>query len=113
MRLRIHGQLVTGRVDLSRHTLVQELLSIPSDTPPSESGQDRGPPKVLSGISLRLSLLRDQFNKSSSEDVDDGVIRTHAHAYILALMGSFIFSDKSGNVVYLFLPILRNWRMSL
>ncbi|XP_021748786.1 serine/threonine-protein phosphatase 7 long form homolog [Chenopodium quinoa] len=60
----------------------------------------------LKGSALRLSWLRKNFS-NLSPDADDLTVQRFARAYILMLMGSVLFTDKSGDVVQLiYLPLL-------
>ncbi|XP_057246685.1 serine/threonine-protein phosphatase 7 long form homolog [Beta vulgaris subsp. vulgaris] len=97
--LRVHEAPVTGRGEGNWAELVFELLGIWPNTPENE-------PKVLQGSSLRLAWLRQHFFLLSN-DADELTVQRFARAYILALMGSILFADKSGDAVQvLYLPLL-------
>ncbi|XP_057249382.1 serine/threonine-protein phosphatase 7 long form homolog [Beta vulgaris subsp. vulgaris] len=97
--LRVHGAPVTGRGEGNWAALVFELLGIWPNTPENE-------PKVLQGSSLRLTWLRQHFFLLPN-DADEVTVQRFARAYILALMGSILFADKSGDAVQvLYLPLL-------
>ncbi|XP_057247555.1 serine/threonine-protein phosphatase 7 long form homolog [Beta vulgaris subsp. vulgaris] len=89
--LRVHGAPVTGRGEGNWAALVFELLGIWPNTPENE-------PKVLQGSSLRLTWLRQHFFLLPN-DADEVTVQRFARAYILALMGSILFADKSGDAV--------------
>ncbi|CAH9145966.1 unnamed protein product [Cuscuta epithymum] len=60
----------------------------------------------LQGSSLRMSWLREHFVVLHL-DADEVMIKQHARAYILRMMGASIFADKSGNEIQvLYLPML-------
>jgi len=85
------------------HGVVEDLLGLCPGVDP-ETGRP-----YLQGSSLRMTWLRRHFSQLP-EDADDLVVQRYSRAYILALMGSILFVDKSGDAVSLFyLPLLRDW----
>ena len=59
--------------------------------------------------SVKLSRLRERF-AVIAEDASAEVVRRHARAYLLHLLGCTIFSDKTGNSVPLmYLPLLEDF----
>ncbi|XP_048501618.2 serine/threonine-protein phosphatase 7 long form homolog [Beta vulgaris subsp. vulgaris] len=75
------------------------MLGIWPNTPENE-------PKVLQGSSLRLTWLRQHFFLLPN-DANEVTVQRFARAYILALMGSILFADKSGDAIQvLYLPLL-------
>lgn len=106
--LRIDGPAVIGRGDLDWYSLITQLLGVPPDNELGDDGRRVGP-KVLSGMSLRLSWLRRTFSDPPHADADDVVVLRYARAYMLALLGSFLFPDKSGDTLSLYyLPLLND-----
>ncbi|KAI4296149.1 hypothetical protein L6164_036131 [Bauhinia variegata] len=94
--LPIEGQALTGRTDLQWADLCEELLGLRPDQ------------SVLHGSTLKLSWLRTHFLQPPI-DADDVILVRYARGYILALIGSVLFTDKSGaDVQLMFLPMLRN-----
>lgn len=95
--LRISGHVVTGNGDLQWDDLCEELLGVRPDR------------SVLHGSALKLSWLRSHFHKPPP-DADDLTLQRYARAYILGLIGGFLFTDKSGaDVQLIFLPLLRDF----
>ncbi|XP_074311477.1 serine/threonine-protein phosphatase 7 long form homolog isoform X2 [Silene latifolia] len=94
--LRVSGKAVTGRSDHHWPALCEELLGLrPSST-------------ELKGLGLKLTWLSGNFS-GLPQDADDDRLYKHVRAYILYLIGTIIFPDKSGNeVCILFLPLLAN-----
>ncbi|XP_056682429.1 serine/threonine-protein phosphatase 7 long form homolog [Spinacia oleracea] len=102
--LRVHGAPVTGDGTGVWSALVEELLGIRP-----EPGDDGKP--VLQGSSLRMTWLRRHFSQGPPDDAADIVYERFSRAYILALMGSILFADKSGDAVQLvYLPLIRDLR---
>ncbi|KAL0013037.1 hypothetical protein SO802_000106 [Lithocarpus litseifolius] len=95
--LQINGHVVTGNGDLQWDDLCEELLGVRPDR------------SVLHGSALKLSWLRSCFHKPPP-DADDLTLQRYARAYILGLIGGFLFTDKSGaDVQLIFLPLLRDF----
>ncbi|XP_021769738.1 serine/threonine-protein phosphatase 7 long form homolog [Chenopodium quinoa] len=90
-------------LDVSRwHDLVEELLGV-------RPGHDDNGKPFLEGSTLKLTWLRRHFSQMP-EGADDLTVQRHSRAYILTLMGSILFADKSGDAVSLYyLPFLRDW----
>ena len=62
----------------------------------------------ISGQRLRLTWLIEHF-PSLPPDADVESVRCYARAFILQLIGGFLFADKSNNRVHLmFLPLLED-----
>lgn len=94
--LQVNGWVVTGNTDLQWEDLCEELLGLRPDS------------SVLHGSALKVSWLRTHFQEPPS-DADDITLQRYARAYILSLMGSVLFADKSGaDVQLMFLPFLRD-----
>ena len=94
--LRIDGSLVTGTCVLDMAELYGELLGV---TPPADA---------IRGSAISIRWLCDQLSLPAP-DADEVALERSAHGFILALMGSFLFTDKKGVHVHLcFLPLLRN-----
>ncbi|XP_031741301.1 serine/threonine-protein phosphatase 7 long form homolog isoform X2 [Cucumis sativus] len=94
--LPVNGLVVTGNTDLQWEDLCEELLGLRPDS------------SVLHGSALKVSWLRTHFQEPTS-DADDVTLQRYARAYILSLMGSVLFADKSGaDVQLMFLPFLRD-----
>lgn len=95
--LQINGHAVTGKGDLQWGDLCEELLGVRPDH------------TVLHGSSLKLNWLRTRFLRPPP-DADDITLEQYARAYILGLIGSTLFADKSGaDVQLIFLPLLKNF----
>ena len=76
--------------------LCGELLGV---TPPADA---------LRGSTIYIRWLCDQLS-TPAPDVDELALERSARRFILALMGSFLFSNKKGVHVHLcFLPLLRD-----
>ncbi|KAL2923366.1 Serine/threonine-protein phosphatase 7 long form-like protein [Bienertia sinuspersici] len=104
--LRVHGLPVIGPPPREGwHDLVEELLGV-------RPGFDEKGKPYLEGSTLKLMWLRRHFSQVP-EGADDITVQRHSRAYILALMGSILFSDKSGDAVSLYyLPLLRDWEIA-
>ncbi|RVW33975.1 hypothetical protein CK203_100769 [Vitis vinifera] len=70
--------------------------------------EDRG----ISGQRLRLSWLIEHF-PSLTPDTDVESVRCYARAFILQLIGGFLFADKSNNMFGLLQHILKQCDMEL
>ncbi|XP_021727233.1 serine/threonine-protein phosphatase 7 long form homolog [Chenopodium quinoa] len=100
--LRVHGPPVIGPPFEGWHDLVEELLGV-------RPGHDDNGKPFLEGSTLKLTWLRRHFSQMP-EGADDLTVQRHSRAYILTLMGSILFADKSGDAVSLYyLPFLRDW----
>ncbi|XP_074265699.1 serine/threonine-protein phosphatase 7 long form homolog [Silene latifolia] len=94
--LRIRGDVVSGTTAYNWRALVIELLG---NTP----GDDD-----IKGASLRIGWLLDKFS-SLPEDANEQVLHQYVRAYLLILMATIMFPDKSGNDIQLvYLPLLRD-----
>ena len=90
--LRIDGSPVTG---IDERDWVEEYDRLLSVVPP---------PTDIHGGQVKLPWLREQFIVPPIKDVE---AQQHAHAYILHMIGTQLFSDYSKNKVYLrWLPLL-------
>ncbi|KAJ7967944.1 serine/threonine-protein phosphatase 7 long form-like [Quillaja saponaria] len=97
--LQIQGHAITGKADLQWDDLCEELLGLRPDR------------TVIHGSALKLSWLRTHFQHPPS-DADDVTLQRYARAYILGLIGSALFTDKSGaDVQLIFLPLLRDFAL--
>lgn len=100
--LRVHGDAVIGSTAYEWSGLVEELLGVK----PEVDEETQKP--VLVGSGLTLSWLRRNFSHLSP-DADDLTVQRFTRAYILMIMGSVLFADKSGDSVQLlYLPLLRD-----
>ena len=94
--LHIDGPAVTGTCMLDVAELCGELLGV---TPPTDA---------LRGLTISIRWLCQQLS-TPGPDADEVALERSARGFILALMGSFLFSDKKGVRVHLcFLPLLRD-----
>uniref|UniRef100_A0A803N7L7 Aminotransferase-like plant mobile domain-containing protein n=1 Tax=Chenopodium quinoa TaxID=63459 RepID=A0A803N7L7_CHEQI len=93
-RLRVHGPPVIGPPFEGWHDLVEELLGV-------RPGHDDNGKPFLEGSTLKLTWLRRHFSQMP-EGADDLTVQRHSRAYILTLMGSILFADKSGDAVSLY-----------
>ena len=67
-------------------------------------------PEHWQGYSMNLHWFIDTF-KNLNDYATQDVIVCHARAYIMLLLGGFLFGDKSGFRVHLkWLPLLRDFR---
>lgn len=65
---------------------------------------------ALTWTSLRLKWLCDNFIRGRTDNVSEDVVHQFMRAYILVLLDSMLFVDKSSNEVRLFLlPTLRDF----
>lgn len=95
--LRIDGRPVTGPPTPDWRAICGELLGVVPDD------------GSLDGPGLRLSWLRDNFGDGPPPNATEHVLRSYVRAYILALLGTVLFPDKSGTHIRLFvLPLLRD-----
>ena len=94
--LPIDGVAVTGTTCLDWREVCATLLGVvPGD-------------RDISGQRLRLMWLTEHF-PSLPPDADVESVRCYARAFILQLIGGFLFVDKSNNRVHLmFLPLLQD-----
>ncbi|KAH9609414.1 hypothetical protein KSS87_008563 [Heliosperma pusillum] len=94
--LRVVGKPVTGKGDYYWPALCEQLLELRPDS------------QELKGLGLKLSWLSGNFS-GLPPDADEETLHRYVRAYILFLIGSVIFPDKSGNeVCILFLPLLED-----
>ena len=93
----VDGVAVTGSTSLHWRDVCHSLLGlIPGDTD-------------LDGQRLYLTWLNRSF-PSLALDADEESIQRYARAYILHLIGGFLFSGKSSDKVHLmFLPLLQDF----
>ena len=89
--LRVHGLPVIGSGEGNWVTVVHELLGIWPTTLENV-------PKALWGLSLRLTWLWLKFFLLPNF-ADEETVQRFAWAYILVLMGSILFADKSGDTI--------------
>ena len=96
LSLRIDGPAVTGTCVFDVAELCRELLGV---TPPSDA---------LRGSTISIRWLCGQLS-TLAPDIDEVTLERSARGFILALMRSFLFTDKKGVHVHLcFLPLLRD-----
>ncbi|XP_042515481.1 serine/threonine-protein phosphatase 7 long form homolog isoform X1 [Macadamia integrifolia] len=95
--LRVHGDPVTGRTDYTWAELCKDLLGRKPEA------------QYLSGSSLKMTWLYTHFHQLP-EGASPMVQEQYARAYMLYLLGSTIFVDKSGDSVQLiYLPLLSDF----
>lgn len=95
--LNIDGLPVCGTCDFQWDKTCEELLGLKPDH------------TVLHGGTLKLSWLRDNFHQPP-QNADEATLQRYARAYIFALVGGLLFTDKSGcDVQLIFLPLLRDF----
>ncbi|XP_074299959.1 serine/threonine-protein phosphatase 7 long form homolog [Silene latifolia] len=94
--LRIRGDIISGPTAYNWPLLITELLG---KTPSSDD---------LKGASLRIGWLLEQFS-GLPEDANEDVLHQYVRAYLLILMATIMFPDKSGNdIQVVYLPLLRD-----
>ncbi|MQL84763.1 hypothetical protein Taro_017271, partial [Colocasia esculenta] len=94
MGLPIDGDVVVGNTTLDWTDVCMTLLS--------------DVPDMMKRGSVKLSWLRERFTVIA-KDASAEVVRRHARAYLLHLLGCTIFNDKTGNSVPLmYLPLLED-----
>ncbi|KAH9602912.1 hypothetical protein KSS87_013902 [Heliosperma pusillum] len=94
--LRIRGDVVTGSAACNWRALIYELLG---QTPGEED---------LKGASLRIGWLTENFS-GLPEQANEQVLHQYVRAYLLILMATVMFPDKSGNdIQVVYLPLLRD-----
>ncbi|XP_057971910.1 uncharacterized protein LOC131160335 isoform X2 [Malania oleifera] len=92
--LPVDGKAITGPTTADWRGICEQLLGV---SPPDDA---------FNGSRLQLSYLTNQF-QHLVDDADEEVVKRHARAYILLLIGGCLFADKSQNNVHLmFLPLL-------
>ena len=92
--LRIHGPPITSTCDIDWSLLCSELLGVVP------------PPYQIRGSSISARWLSEQFSYQPV-GVDDVILERYARAFILALLGGALFTDKIGTHVQLcYLPLL-------
>ncbi|XP_038896741.1 serine/threonine-protein phosphatase 7 long form homolog [Benincasa hispida] len=93
--LRVGGEPLTGSLQCDWKTICDELLGILPDD--------------LKGSRSSIPWLVSQF-PDLPLDVDDIKVCRYARAYIMQLIGGFLFTDKSNTLVHLmFLPLLSDF----
>ena len=98
--LRIQGPAVTETCVFNVTEWCGELLGV---TPPTDA---------LRGFSISIRWFCDQLS-TLAPDADEVTLERSARDFILALMGSFLFTDKKGVHVHLcFLPLLRDLKQT-
>lgn len=99
--LRINGPAVTGTTGVNWAREVARLLGI-LPVP------DEHIRKPIEGSVIKLKWLKHHFTNLPA-DADDETVLRFARAYILMLMGTSMFADKSGNDISLiYLPLLED-----
>lgn len=86
----IDGRPMISPVIADVRAMCQELLGVTPDD------------SAFGGTSLRLRWLRDTFGAGPPHEVTEDVVRQFAREHILALIGTVLFADKSGNQVRFF-----------
>ncbi|KAL6336903.1 hypothetical protein AAG906_036217 [Vitis piasezkii] len=96
LALPIDGVVVSGTTCLDWREMCATLLgAVPEDGD-------------ISGQRLHLTWLTEHF-PSLPPDADVESVRCYARAFILQLIGGFLFADKSNNMVHLmFLPLFED-----
>ncbi|RVX08123.1 Serine/threonine-protein phosphatase 7 long form-like [Vitis vinifera] len=99
--LPVDGDVVTGSTCLDWRRVCYSLLGLtPGDTD-------------IDGQRLHLTWLSQSF-PTLAPDADEESIQRYTRAYILQLIGGFLFSGKSSDKVHLmFLPLLEDLRLLL
>ncbi|XP_022152174.1 uncharacterized protein LOC111019957 isoform X2 [Momordica charantia] len=93
--LPVDGEPVTGSLQHDWATICEDLLGVR--------------PTQLKGSRLSLPWLASQFTKLPVE-ADEVMIKRYTRAYIMQLIGGFLFADKSNTLVHLmFLPLLKDF----
>ncbi|XP_074268634.1 serine/threonine-protein phosphatase 7 long form homolog [Silene latifolia] len=94
--LKVGGLPITGKSDYIWSELLDEHLG------------RRPPPDALKGNTLKLSWLRTHY-QDLPEDASEVRVHRFVRAYLLYLIGTVLFPDKSGNrVQLLYFPLLIN-----
>ncbi|XP_074280156.1 serine/threonine-protein phosphatase 7 long form homolog isoform X1 [Silene latifolia] len=94
--LKVGGLPITGKSDYFWPELLEHHLGI------------RPPPTAFKGKTLKLSWLRAHF-QGLPQDATQQHLHAHVKAYLLYLIGTVLFPDKSGNRVQLiYFPLLTN-----
>ena len=95
--LRIYGPPITGTCDIGWSLLCSELLGVVTSS------------SQIRGSSILARWLCEQFSYPPA-GVDDVILQCYARAFILALLGGALFTDKTGTHVQLcYLPLLRDF----
>ena len=93
----IHGPPITGTCDIDWSLLCLELLDVVL------------PPSHIRGSVISTRWLHEQFSYPPA-GVDDVILQRYARAFILALLGGALFTDKTDTHVQLcYLPLLRDF----
>jgi len=96
--LPVDGEPVTGSLQHDWKQICEDFLGVR--------------PLDLKGSRLSLPWLASQFTELSP-DADDVSIQRYARAYIMQLIGGFLFADKSNTLVHLmFLPLLASFEQA-
>ncbi|KAL9668258.1 hypothetical protein QQ045_002637 [Rhodiola kirilowii] len=95
-RLPVEGMPVTSRSQINFEEVCQRLLG-------ADPERDSKSPAIA-----KRSWFKDHL-KVIPADVDEETLKKYARAYLLNLIGTTLFSDKSGNMIPLcFLPLLED-----
>ncbi|XP_022150105.1 serine/threonine-protein phosphatase 7 long form homolog [Momordica charantia] len=90
------GEPITGSLQYDWAQLCEDLLGVR--------------PPQLKGSRLSIPWLAAQFIKLP-QDADEVMIQRYARAYIMQLIGGFLFQDKSNTLVHLmFIPLLTDFK---
>lgn len=93
--LPVDGRPVTGSSQYNWEQVCEDFLGVR--------------PTQLKGSRLSIPWLASQFTELPP-DADDIAIKRYTRAYIMQLIGGFLFADKSNTFVHLmFLPLLDNF----
>lgn len=97
MGLPIHGYPVTGYSTYDWDAVCYQLLGVVPEAPHRQ------------GTTLQLGWLREQFGIPPPENATEVILSYYARGYILAMMGSVLFTNTTGDAVsLLYLPLLHN-----
>ncbi|XP_022149984.1 serine/threonine-protein phosphatase 7 long form homolog [Momordica charantia] len=95
--LPVNGEPLIGPINYDWKGIGQQLLGVTPDD------------RHIRGSRLSLPWLASQFC-NLNDDADEETIARYARAYIMQLIGSSLFADKSNNLVHLmFLPLLSDF----
>ena len=96
LRLHIHGLPITRTYDIDWSLLCYELVSV---TPPTSE---------IKGSTIPTRWLCHQFSHPPI-DSNDVTLEWYAQAFILALLGSTLFTNKKGTHIHMcYLPLLKD-----
>ncbi|XP_075666077.1 serine/threonine-protein phosphatase 7 long form homolog [Castanea sativa] len=102
MGLPIHGLLVVGFTHMDKWSdFYAKLLDTRSPDKPIGHGKNI---VVLEGLRIKAKWLEEQFSNLLPVDATEVLVQQYARFYILQMLGSMLFMDKSGerlSIMYL------------